>query len=196
MAEAANAENVNQGARPPDYRYAVQQIRGNIEKKKDRISSINGEIADVFAKIESRGVNKKGARIFAMLDKLEGPERLDVLRTVNGMCDASGWPDDNADLADQAEGNVVRMRVGKTADAEDENERGDGAAAGDDDQQSDDDDDDNDDEEAEPSEAAGRLSPQEAMQAARERFAGGKRPELTTAFYTQEQHAVGPDIND
>ena len=185
MAEAASAENAN--IRPPDYRYAVQQIRGAIEKKKEAISAKNGEIADTWAKIESRGVNKKGAKIFAMLDKVEPTERMDILRTVNGCCDAAGWPEQEGDIVDQAEGNVVQMRVGGAAAPDPDVDDDDPPAKTDDDDAAGDEDDD-------PPAPVARLDGPAAMQAARDRFAnGGKKPELTPAYYQNEGAGAHPD---
>lgn len=187
MANAATAENVNAAMRPPDFRYAVNQIRGGIEKKKDRISSINGEIGDLWSKIESKGVNKRGAKIFASLDKLEPAERMDVLRTINGCCDAAGWPENEGDLADRAEGTTVHMRVGGSGAAASNED--DDPAAGD------------ENEEDESPAPAARLDGKAAMEAARERFAnGGKRKELTPAYYQpagdDADLARGPDVDD
>lgn len=111
MANNASAEKVAADMRPPDYRYAVQMIRGAIEKRKTKISSLNGEISDDWAKIESKGVHKKGARMFAAIDKLEHAERMDIMRSFNGLCDAAGWPESEGDMVDSAEGTVVPMRM-------------------------------------------------------------------------------------
>ncbi len=138
MANKASAENVQADMQPPNYRSAVQRIR-TIPAKKDKISSVNGEIADIYAKIEGHKVNRKAAKIFYALDRMEGDERADVLRSLNGLCDASGWDETSEDLVDQAEGNVVQMRVGSTrspavedGDVELDEALADEAAAGDD----------------------------------------------------------------
>lgn len=117
MAKAANAENVNQSRQAPDARYAVQTIRGNIKKKKDRVSGINGEINAEWEKMQARGIDKVGARLWAALDKLEPDERRSAMRTFNDMCDVSEWPEQQADLVDTAQNKVVPMRM-KTVDQE------------------------------------------------------------------------------
>lgn len=202
MANAANAENVNADMRPPDYRYAVQQIRGGIEKKKDKISSVNGEIADIWSKIEGKGVNKKAGKFFAMLDKCETDERMDIMRSVNGMCDAAGWPENAGDMVDAAEGKVVQMRVGKAAQADPDVDDGPsidpGSVEPDVDTDDDDNDEDGDDEESDPDPApqSKRPSAQEAMAAARARFAnGGKVPAMTPEYYTGDDSDLADEPN-
>lgn len=111
MANKASAENVQADMQPPNYRAAVQRIR-TVSAKKDKISSVNGEIADIYAKVEGHKVNRKAAKIFYALDRMEADERNDVLRSLNGLCDASGWDETEEDLVDQAEGTVVHLRVG------------------------------------------------------------------------------------
>jgi hypothetical protein len=123
MADAANDDSVGAAIRPPQYRKAVQDIRGRIEPKRDKVSSINGEIADAWAKIEGLGCNKIGAKIFQKLDQLEPDERADVLRTIQGMISVSEWPELN-DLVDQAEGNTASYNLvgGGSEEEEDEPE--------------------------------------------------------------------------
>lgn len=114
MAAKASADKVAADMRPPDYRFAVQTVRGTLPTEKAHIARINGKIGDMFARIEGKGVNKKGAKIFAALDVLEPEERNDILRTLEGMVAASGWELDAHDLADEAEGrdNVVHALFG------------------------------------------------------------------------------------
>lgn len=111
MANKASAAAVQGDMQPPNYRAAVQRIR-TIQAKKDKIGSVNGEIADIYAKVEGHKVNRKGAKIFYALDRMTPEERQDVMRSLNGLCDAAGWDDNHEDLVDQAEGNVVSMRFG------------------------------------------------------------------------------------
>ena len=114
MANKASAENVRADMQPPNFRAAVQRLR-TIPAKRDKISSVNGEIADIYAKVEGHKVNRKGAKIFYALDRMEPEERADVLRSLNGLCDAAGWDETDEDLVDQAEGKVVHLRVGGAA---------------------------------------------------------------------------------
>lgn len=104
---------------PPNYRAAVQRLR-TIPAKKDKIASVNGDIADIYAKVEGHKVNRKAARIFVALDKLEKAERDDIMRSFDGLADAAGWDEESADLVDQAEDNVVplRMRGSGTSEAD------------------------------------------------------------------------------
>jgi hypothetical protein len=132
MADKASADRVAADMKPPNFRAAVQLIRGAIQKKKDRISGINGEISNEWAKVEGNKVNKKAGRIFMMLDKLEHDERTDIMRSLNGMIDAAGWDESASDLVDKASGNVVHLRVGGNAPASD-GEDGEGEGGGDDD---------------------------------------------------------------
>jgi hypothetical protein len=93
---------------------AVQATRG-IKAKKDNVSSLNGEIADIYAKVDGHKVNVKAGKIFYALDRMEEDERNDVLRSLNGLCDAAGWDEVDEDLVDQAEGTVVHLRVGQSS---------------------------------------------------------------------------------
>ena len=126
MAVRANADQVAADMRPADFRGAVKRLRG-IQAKKERIGSVNGEIADIYAKVESLKVNKKAARIFLTLDKLEADERADVMRSINGLVDSADW-DAGGDLVDAAEGNeksnLVHFPTGKPSEAEGENDAG------------------------------------------------------------------------
>lgn len=116
MGSKATDTRVAADMQPPNYRAAVQRLR-TIKTKKEKIAGINGDIADVYAKVEGHKVNKKAARIFLILDALDGPDRMDVMRSFNGLCDAAGWAEEGADLIDQAEGTVVPFRA-KGGDAE------------------------------------------------------------------------------
>jgi hypothetical protein len=113
MANKASADKVQADMQPPNFRAAVQRIR-TIQAKKDKIGSVNGEIADIYAKIEGHKVNRQAARIFYALDRMEADDRADVMRSLNGLCDASGWDSTEEDLVDQAEGTVVELRFGGT----------------------------------------------------------------------------------
>ena len=106
MAERATAAGVAADMKPPNYRGAVQRIRG-IKAKKSRIAGINGEISGIYDTVEGYKVNKKAARIFLALDGLEADERQDIIRSLLGLIEVAEW--DQGDLVDQAEGagNVV-----------------------------------------------------------------------------------------
>lgn len=114
MGSKATDNKVAADMSPPNYRAAVQRLR-TIKTKKEKIAGVNGEIADIYAKVEGHKVNKKAARIFLILDSLDGQDRLDVMRSFNGLCDAAGWDTEAEDLVDQAEGNVVPLRVSKAS---------------------------------------------------------------------------------
>jgi hypothetical protein len=118
MAKKASAETVAADMRPPNFRGAVQIIRSAIVKKKAAIQGINSEIGDQWGKVEGFKVNKKAGQIFATLDKLEHEERMDIMRSLNGLMNAAGWDEEDADIVDRAEGNVVTMRFGKAGDEE------------------------------------------------------------------------------
>ncbi len=119
MANKASAANVQADMQPPNFRAAVQHVR-TTKAKKDKMSGLNGEIAAIYAKIEGFKVNRKGAKIFYALDNMEASERNDVLRSLNGMCDAAGWDEIDEDLVDKANDTVVHLRVGKQTDDFDE----------------------------------------------------------------------------
>jgi hypothetical protein len=113
MAVRATSDQVAADMRPTDYRKAVQTLR-TIQPKKEKIGEINGTISGIFATVEGLKVNKKGARIFLALDRLEAADRADVIRTVTGLSDAAGW-DAAPDLVDSAEGKdtVVKFPGGE-----------------------------------------------------------------------------------
>ena len=117
MAEKATKEKVASDLRPPSWKAAIARIRTTFQPKKDKIASINGEIADMWGKVEgSDRVNKVAAKFWHKLDKMEGPERLDVMRSFNGLAANSGWPDVEVDLVDAANGDQVNMRLGGAAE--------------------------------------------------------------------------------
>lgn len=115
MAKKASADIVSADMAPPNWRGAVQIIRHVITKKKEKIQGITSEIGDQWGKVEGYKVNKKAGQIFAALDKLEHPERMDIMRSLNGLIDAAGWDEESEDLVDAAEGKVVHMRFGKSS---------------------------------------------------------------------------------
>jgi hypothetical protein len=163
----ATAEKVEADMSPPNYRGAVKLI-GTVKAKKDRISSINGEIGGIWDRVEGFKVNKKAAKIYAALDNMEAKERNDVIRSLEGLCASADW--DRSDLLEERNNdNVVHLR---------DNNTGGGG----------DDDDDDLDAALDPNAPKGddideALAPEkpptpgaEALAKARERLDGGKRP--------------------
>lgn len=123
MGNKATTDNLAADMSPPNYRAAVNRLR-TIKVKKDKISSVNGEIADVYAKVEGHKVNRKGAKIFMILDGLEAAERNDVMRSIDGLADAAGWDQQEQDMVDQAEGKIVHLRFGKDGAGSDNQDGG------------------------------------------------------------------------
>ena len=121
MGNKATKDSVAADMAPPNYRAAVQRLR-TIKAKKDKIGGVNGEIADIYAKVEGHKVNRKAAKIWVVLDNLEPAERLDVMRSLDGLADAAGWEETASDLVDAAEGNVVPMRMTQRKPAGEESE--------------------------------------------------------------------------
>jgi len=117
MAKSASAESVQADMQPPNFRAAVQKVR-TITAKKDKIGSVNGEIADIYAKIEGHKVNRQAAKIFYALDRMEMADRNDVLRSLEGLLDAAGYDEEaREDLVDKAsKGDVLPMRRTMTAE--------------------------------------------------------------------------------
>lgn len=111
---------------PPNYRAALQRLR-TIQAKKDKIAGVNGDIADIYAKVEGHKVNRKAAKVWVMVDKLEQADREAFMRSFNGLCDAAGWDAEAEDLVDQAEGNVVHLRMGRADASEDRDDDADAA---------------------------------------------------------------------
>jgi hypothetical protein len=129
MARKADASSVSDAIRPADFRGAVMLIR-TIDAKKDKIASVNGEIGDIWAKVEGKKVSKAAGKMFLTLDKKEPDDRVTIMRDLNKLIDAAGWSETAADLVDMAEDNVVQMRAGKgkaAAAAEADGEEGDEA---------------------------------------------------------------------
>lgn len=119
MAKKASADQMAADMRPPNYREAVQRLKGIVEKK-TKIASVNGDIATIYSQVEGLKVDKRSARIFMAIDKFDPAERLLIMRDINGLMDAAGWEKEGADLVDRAAGNVVAMRLkgGETVEAE------------------------------------------------------------------------------
>lgn len=124
MADRASADRVAADMNPPNYRAAIKLIRTAIIQKKTKISSINGEISDQWAKVEGHKVNKKAGRVFLMLDGFEHDERADFIRSLNGLIDASDWEKEATDLVDKAQGNVVHLHVNGAAGGGEDGDEG------------------------------------------------------------------------
>lgn len=95
----ATAAKVSADMSPPNYRGAIKLL-GTIEPKKNKIGSLNGEIGGIFDRVEGFKVNKKAAKIFMALDKLEAVERNDIMRSLEGLIAAAEW--DRSDLLSNA----------------------------------------------------------------------------------------------
>lgn len=121
MVTKANSENLAADMSPPNYRAAVQRIR-SIPAKKVKVSSINGDIADIWSKVEGHKVFKQAGRAFLKLDGMEHVERMRFMRDLNGLIDAAGWPTEDEDMVDMAEGRKVQMRVGASGDPDPDDE--------------------------------------------------------------------------
>ena len=91
----ATSEKVAADMSPPNYRGAYK-ILGTIDAKKNRIAALNGEIGGVFDRVEGFKVNKKAAKMFMALDKLEAVERNDIMRSLEGLIGVAEW--DRSDL--------------------------------------------------------------------------------------------------
>lgn len=108
MANKADKSRVRNDLQGPDYSGAIDIIRDQIAGKKNRVSTINGEVSDLWAQIEKKGVNKQGAKVFQRLDAMDEGDRNDVLRTIQAMAEAAGWSK-KGDMLDQVQNNVVEM---------------------------------------------------------------------------------------
>lgn len=111
-------ENANDaGMRPPNFRSAIQMLRSGLDNKISKIAELRSNIGEVWGKVEGYGVNRKAARTFRMLDKMEPKERESFMRNFNGLCDAAGWPVEEADIVDRAQDKTTVMRMVKTPPA-------------------------------------------------------------------------------
>lgn len=177
MADAANKASIQADLRPPDYRAAVQRIR-TIPAKKEKVASANGDIADIWAKVEGHKVDKHAGKAFLRLDDLDPEDRLRFMRDLNGLIDAAGWPETDSDLVDKAQGKVVQMRAGATGGDDDQGGGDDQGGSGGDDPNADDagDDDNGPAPEPEPEVKAASKGPAaDALAKARERIGSGGR---------------------
>lgn len=112
MARSATNGTVSADMRPTDYRGAVKRLE-TIDNKATKQQKIAKEIGEVYSACEGIcGVSKVAAKMWRALKKLEGPERLEVFRDLNGLIDAAGWDRQGADLVDQAQNNVVHVGFG------------------------------------------------------------------------------------
>ena len=171
MADNASAENVAADIRPPDFRGAVKKIR-TVKAKKAKIAETNGDIADIWAKVEGLKVHKKAGKWFAILDELEPKERQDILRSMRGLIDAAGWEDDT-DLVDRADGTNVVSLGGKPGGGGDEgggDQGGGSGGGGEDDEDEGGQDASGEDDEQDPPPA---RNMQEALERSRARMGGG-----------------------
>jgi hypothetical protein len=91
----ATADKVAADMSPPNYRGAYK-VLGTIDPKKAKIASLNGEIGGIFDRVEGFKVNKKAAKIFMALDKLEAVERNDIMKSLEGLIGVAEW--DRSDL--------------------------------------------------------------------------------------------------
>lgn len=111
MAKAATKDSVSADMKPIDFRGAIKRL-GTIKAKSDKQKALAGEISDVYSKCEGiHGVNKQACKIFQGLSKLDEEDREQVFRDLNGLMDAAGFITESADLVDQADGKVVKMRM-------------------------------------------------------------------------------------
>jgi hypothetical protein len=117
MAKAATTDSVANANRLPAFKAVLTILRVEMKKKKDRIAGINGEMADLWGRVEGHKVDKLGAKMFMMMDKLEPDERVAAMRSFDELCDLAEWPEMAADLADLAEGKEVPMRMGQSEGA-------------------------------------------------------------------------------
>ena len=113
MAKAATKESVSAAMKPVDYRGAFKRLTG-IDAKKAKQQAAAKEIGDIFSAAEGIcGVDKRAAKIFMIMRKLDEGDLVTVFRDLNGLLDAAGLVTSAADLVDQAENNVVEMRMNK-----------------------------------------------------------------------------------
>lgn len=110
MAKAATSDRVSADMRPTDYRGAVKRMEA-IAAKTAKQKAMASEIGDIYDKVAGVcGVDKRAAKIFHAISKMEPEDQLLVFRDINGLLDASGVMSQGADLVDKAEDKVVKMR--------------------------------------------------------------------------------------
>src|SRR3546814_11417240 len=129
MAKAASSDRVSADMRPTDYRGAVKRMEA-IAAKTAKQKAMASEIGDIYEKVAGVcGVDKRAAKIFHAISKMEPEDQLLVFRDINGLLDASGVMSQGADLVDKANDKVVKMRFRTKAQQADE-AAGESAAGG------------------------------------------------------------------
>lgn len=110
MAKAASSDRVSADMRPTDYRGAVKRMEA-IAAKTAKQKAMASEIGDIYDKVAGVcGVDKRAAKIFHAISKMEPEDQLLVFRDINGLLDASGVMEQGADLVDKSQDKVVKMR--------------------------------------------------------------------------------------
>lgn len=110
MAKAASSDRVSADMRPVDYRAAIKRMEA-IAAKTAKQKSMAAEIGEIYEKVAGVcGVDKRAAKIFHAISKMEPEDQLLVFRDINGLLDASGVMSEGADLVDKSQEKVVHMR--------------------------------------------------------------------------------------
>src|SRR3546814_3847700 len=96
------SDRVSADMRPTDYRGAVKRME-SIAAKTAKQKAMASEIGDIYEKVAGVcGVDKRAAKIFHAISKMEPEDQLLVFRDINGLLDASGVMSQGADLVDKA----------------------------------------------------------------------------------------------
>lgn len=110
MAKAANNENVGREIEGPDFKGAIELIRGPVAKNKSDASSLGQDNSTIFKRIDKQyGVHRGAANTFASIDRMQKDKRVDYLRSLLGLLSNAGYDGFN-DLVD-------RMGAAPTAQA-------------------------------------------------------------------------------
>lgn len=103
MAKTANSENVRRDVEGPDFKGAIELIRGPIARNKSDSSSLGQDNSTIYKRIDKQyGVNRQAATMFASLDGMQADKRTDVLRSLFGLVQNAGYGNFD-DLVDRAE---------------------------------------------------------------------------------------------
>jgi hypothetical protein len=103
MARTANAENVKRDVEGPDYKGAIDLIRGPIRTNQSDSSSLGQENSTLYKRIDKQmGVNRGAAKAFAAIDGMAPEKRDDHLRSLLGLLKHAGYGE-FSDLVDRAQ---------------------------------------------------------------------------------------------
>jgi hypothetical protein len=103
MAKTANSANVKRDIEGPDYKGAIDLVRGRIRSNQSESRSLAQDNSTLYKRIDKEhGVHTGAAKDFAKIDGMAPEKRTDYLRSLLGMLGFAGY-DNFDDLVDRAQ---------------------------------------------------------------------------------------------